>query len=318
MCVVAGIAGVTGPSVRAAQLVDVNANHVTLAVDARGEALVTYTAAGTVKHVLARGAMNALPPSQNGSQVRFKMDHSGGWRWYRKSAWKTFKNSCRPYDGSDLHWPWLFVGCDAPDGSYWAVQSFPEDLPDLGFTPWTAKQHAMVLRLSHWSGALPELQVWQDWVYGGRFNEIFGQLTYHGAPVYGFTSTQYGAPTDSFGRLVYLDTFDSTYGPGWNRENAFLTHQGNGIFCYGFYPIDPTTGGNQHPPGYTGGDRGPGTGSSYRLIINGPGVTPSIVWTAPALGAFDKSSQQDIDYQAQMTAQLKAISGSDTTCLAGH
>jgi hypothetical protein len=145
--------------------------------------------------------------------------------------------------------------------------------------------------------------------------------------VYGFAGTHYGTPTDAFGRLVYLDTYNSTYGAGWRRENAFLTHPGDGIFCYRFYPIDPTTGGNQHPPGYTGGPRGPGTGSSYRIMVSGPGVTPSIVWTGAALhpfhkappdGVLDKANQQDLAYQAQMTAQLKAISGSDTSCLGGH
>jgi hypothetical protein len=301
---------------------------VSLAVDSSGRALLTYTAGGKLKHILAVGnAVNALPPTRGGQQVSFKLDYSGGWGLYHKLVWKTFKNVCRPYTGPNLHWPWLFVGCTAPDGSYWAVQSFPETLPDLGFTPWTAAQRATVLQVSHWKGALPQLQVWQDWVMGGKYKEIFGQLTYEGKPVYGFASTHYGAPTDAFGRLVYLDTYNSTYGSGWRRENAFLTHQGDGIFCYRFYPIDPTTGGNQHPPGYTGGPRGPGTGSSYRIMVSGPGVTPSIVWTRAALhpfhkappdGALDKGNQQDLAYQAQMTAQLKAISGSDTSCLGGH
>jgi hypothetical protein len=123
-------------------------------------------------------AVNALPPTRGGHQVAFKLDYSGGWGLYHKLVWKTLKNVCRAYTGPNLHWPWLFVGCTAPDGSYWAVQSFPDTLPDLGFTPWTAAQRATVLQLSHWKGALPQLQVWQDWVMGGKYNEIFGQLTY--------------------------------------------------------------------------------------------------------------------------------------------
>ncbi len=83
----------------------------------------------------------------------------------------------------------------------------------------------------------------QDWVYDGRFNELFGQLTYNGQPVHGFGTTQYGAPTDGFGRLIYLDTFDSVYGQGWRRENSFVPHKPTGAFCYGFFPFDPTKGG---------------------------------------------------------------------------
>jgi len=41
-------------------------------------------------------------------------------------------------------------------------------------------------------------------------------------------------PLDSYGRNVFVDTFGSAYGPGWKRENSFLTHGPGGAFCYGF------------------------------------------------------------------------------------
>ena len=56
----AGIARASQP------LGDVNLTNVSLSVNADGEALVTYTRPdGTVRHVLAWGAINALAPSQD-------------------------------------------------------------------------------------------------------------------------------------------------------------------------------------------------------------------------------------------------------------
>ena len=55
-------AGLGAVRAGASQLIDRNATDVTLQVNARGEALLTYTAHGQVRHVLAWGAVNALPP----------------------------------------------------------------------------------------------------------------------------------------------------------------------------------------------------------------------------------------------------------------
>jgi hypothetical protein len=62
---------------------------------------------------------------------------------------------------------------------------------------------------------------------------LFGTFTYGGNAVFGFRSTPAGAPLDTVGRNVYLDTFDSAYGPGWKRESSFLTHTGTAAFRYG-------------------------------------------------------------------------------------
>ncbi|HEY8237329.1 MAG TPA: hypothetical protein VIF85_11865, partial [Gaiellaceae bacterium] len=61
-------------------------------------------------------------------------------------------------------------------------------------------------------------------------------MVYQGKPVYGFHTTGLGSPLDGYGRLIYVDTFDSRYGSGWHRENSFVTHRPKGIFCYGFFP----------------------------------------------------------------------------------
>lgn len=305
-------AAVLAGAASAAQLIDRNATGVRLAANTKGEALLTYRAGGAIKHVLVWGAVNAAPPVKGQHQVKFSLDYAGGWGRYHKLYWKTFRNSCTRYDGPSL--PNLVAACKAFDGSYWAVQSWPQPLPDLGFTPWTAALRATWLEISHWSGDLPQLQVGTDWVYDGRYQQVFGRFTYDGQPVYGFGTTSVGAPTDSFGRLIYLDTFDSVYGPGWRRENSFVPHNPTGVFCYGFYTFDPTKGGYQHPPGQTA-MRGPGTGSQYRLIASGPGVTPNVSLTVPGLHPYDSANPADVSYQRAQSQEL--ASWGDRQCRAG-
>jgi hypothetical protein len=298
---------------QASQLIGRDGTNVQIAVDAKGEALITYDEGGALKRVLAWGAINAVAPSSTAKQVAFQIDYGGGWGKYHTDYWKTFADTCKPYSGPTLSW--FVVGCTAPDGSYWAVQAFPQALPDLGYTPWTAAQNAVWLELSHWSGALPELQVWQGWIYGNRYDEIFGKLTYNGQAVHGFGTTQYGVPTDQFGRILYLDTYDAAaYGTGWRRENSFVAHSPSGAFCYGFYPFNPNTGGYQHPPGQSS-QRGPGVGTQYRITVPGPGVTPDVMWQGPALGAYAAGAT---DTQLETSEMTILKSFGDKSCLVGH
>jgi hypothetical protein len=296
----------------AAQLIDRNAASVHIAINAKGQALLTYRKGAGTRHVLVWGAVNALPPRQGAHQVKFRVDYSGGWGTYHTLYWKHFAGTCGRYDGPAL--PNVVAACKAPDGSYWAAQSWPQPLPDLGFTPWEAALRAKWLEISHWTGEVAKLETGTNWVYGGRFQDLFGRFTYRGAPVYGFGTTRYGAPTDGFGSLVYLDTYNSMYGPGWRRENSFVTHNPTGVFCYGFYSFDPTKGGYKHPPRWTA-LRGPGEGEKYRLFASGPGVTPDVAVVVPALHPFDRTNAEDVAWQQQETAQL--LSWDDNLCRAG-
>ena len=258
----------------ASELIDRNAASVKLQVAPNGQALLSYSARGKRWNVLAWGAKNAIAPTTARKQVAFRLDYSGGWGTYRKNVWKTFKNACRPYDGPKLQW--LVTACKAPDGSYWAVQSWQRMLPNYGVAP-DAKSSVRELRLSHWSGPLPVLNVNLNWAYR-KYHHIFGSFTYLGKPVHGFNSTSGGVPLDTFGRNLYVDTFDSAYGPGWKRENSFLMHKGSGKFCYGFY--EHQWGGQTHPSGM---------GTRYRATIIGPGVTPDVYWESDALGEYDQA-----------------------------
>jgi hypothetical protein len=290
----------------ASQLIDRNASGVRLAVNAKGEALLTYRAAGQAKHVLAWGAADARHPTSGRPQVKFRVDYSGRGRY-----WTSFGGQCRRYTGPRL--AFLVTACSAPDGSYWALQAWQTPLPDLGMAPWLPVQRAWELHLSHWSGAIAQLEAWTDWIYGARQHHLFGRLTYDGRPVYGFAATRVGNPTDGYGRLIYLDTYNSRYGGGWKRENSFLAHTPTGLFCYSFLARNPTKG-YPHPPGYPSTPRGPGNGEQYRLTVKGPGVTPDVSITLPGLHDYDSNNPEDVTYERQQNALLDSIIGVDKQC----
>src|SRR5438067_6475061 len=164
--VLAGVALLLGGQpASASQLVDRNATNVKLGVSSDGKALVTYTVAGRVRHVLAWGAVNAQPPSTTKPQVAFKLDYSGG-----HGSWQTFKNACHAVHNVVKY---EVAVCIAPDGSYWALQSWQRGLPNYGVAP-TGTQAAFELRLSHWTDGQAELVVDTGWAYR-RYAQLFGQ-----------------------------------------------------------------------------------------------------------------------------------------------
>jgi hypothetical protein len=272
----AAVALASAAPASASELIDRSASNVHLSVNARGQALVTYSARGSLHRVVASGAINARYPNPSIPQVQFRKDYSG-------RSWAA-AGSCRKYDGPAI--AFLVTACAAPDGSYWAVQSWPRTLPNFG-RPVTSGLGAWELRLSHWTGETAVLKAWTDWVYDGRYHHLFGRVTYAGQPVYGFRATRVGSPLDSYGRNIYVDTFDSVYGKGWRRENAFLAHRPTGVFCYGFYPFTSL---------------GPGNGSKYRLTVIGPGVTPDVSIVVPGLHDFNRNSPGDVAYENQQNA----------------
>jgi hypothetical protein len=240
-----------------------NVARATLTIDRQGRAHVSYYRGGRRTMLVAWGAINARMPSRTVPQVKFHIRYGEGGG-----------GVCLPYDGPAL--AWLVKACKAPDGSYWALQSWQRMKANYG-----GNQGPWELHLSHWRGPLPELVIYQNWAVN-HVRHIFGRLTYRGVGVYGFNATPHGAPLDGYGRNLYLDTFDSSYGPGWHRVNSFLTHHRGhtlGDFCYGFYPNG----------GHSGGE-----GTKYRATIEGPGVTPDVMWQADDIGPFDQTLQDQM------------------------
>ena len=279
-----------------------------LQVDSKGYALVSYREKGKAKHVLAWGAINALPPKRGASQVAFEVDYSGGWKALKKrNYYRTIENVCSTakYDGPAL--ADKVVACKAPDGSYWALQQWQRALPNLGFAPWRPAQSAEELYLAHWKGPLPELRTVANWAWGGRYQQIVGQYSYAGSPVYGFKATPAGVPLDAWGRNVYLDTFDSAYGAGWKRENSVLTQGPNGRFCYSLVPRPPY-------PGYPAGPPRQGAGARYRMTALGPGVTPVVSVELPSPGAYDAKDPAKVKLESDGNATVDRLGFRPTDC----
>jgi hypothetical protein len=291
-CVVA-LSGAFASTASASQLIDRNVSNVRLGVNKAGIAMVTYKKRGKTYHVLAKGAINARPPAKGIKQVAFKLDRAGGWGFFRNSKYwkKKFKNVCRHYTGPPLAWD--VTACTMPDGSHWAVQSWRRMLANYGL-PSKGSRYSRELRLSHWNTELPLLTIKLDWSWAGRYDHLWGFYTYRGQPVYGYTHTAKGDPTDGFGRNIYVDTFNSRYGAGWKRENSFLTHPPTGGFCYGFSI--------HRKSGITG------KGEKYRATVQGPGVTPDVWWIGNALGPYDKLLDEQLN-QEQATEL-----GNDARC----
>jgi hypothetical protein len=276
------------PSAQASDLLDVNAQGVTLKVQG-SRALVEYRAKGRARHVLVWGAVNARTPESGLAQVRFQHDYSGGLKLEHRAMWKTFKDQCRTYDGPPLRY--LVAACQAPDGSYWAIQSWQRNVPHRGWAAWTDTQRAWELRVSHWTGLLAHVELYADWAFHGDAHDIFGRMTYGGVPVHGFHTTGNGEPTDSYGRSLYIDTFDSAYGLGWKRETSIVFRKPSGAFCYSFWPThDVSLPGRPARPA--------GHGTKYRISVVGPGVTPDVAAETRDLGSYSPQveKQQDALY----------------------
>ncbi len=258
LALAAALAGTVGEA-SASELLDRNASNASLSVNGSGQALVSWRASGVTRQVIASGAINARAPQQGVPQVSFNLRYGG------KSI---LSGGCLQYDGPPL--AWLVRACKAPDGSYWALQSWQRTKPNYG-----GSRGTWDLRLSHWSDPLPQLEVWTDWAYR-RFDHLYGRYSYGGQPVFGFRTSSQGNPLDTYGRNIYVDTYNSRYGGGWHRENGFLAQRPTGVFCYGLYPH---------------GSRPAGKGTRYRATVIGPGVAPDVMWEGPAPGPYNRARE---------------------------
>jgi hypothetical protein len=284
----AGLLAVAAPASASEQFGDLDVAFLSLKVNARGQALVSYrTSSGVVRHVYVWGAINAIQPDPAEAQVHFRYDYSGGWKKDGRQTWREFQNRCRPYDGPKL--VWFVSACTAPDGSYWALQRWQRLLPMRGIEPFRPEQASYELHISHWAGPLPVLEVSPNWTYGGSWQGLFGRLTYLEHPVYGFR-TPSSHKRDQNARFFYVDTLNSAFGAGWKHDAGKVAHSRNGAFCYSFVPQIP-------PPGYPNrAQRPPGNGQRHRVTVMGPGVTPVIQWEGASLGAYD--AKQDAVFNA--------------------
>jgi hypothetical protein len=290
----------------AAQLLARNASQVSIKVDRQARAVVYYRIGGQQHAAAVWGAIDALPPSLVRKQVEFQIDYSGGFKRLGTPLAKNIHNVCGRYRGPQL--PWFVAGCSAPDGSHWALQSFQRLIPNLGLAPWLPLQRAYELWVSHWRDELPQLEAYAGWFGSRKFHQVFGRLTYQGTPVHGFKASSTGVPLDSYGRLIYLDVFNSALGAGWKRENSFLARQPTGHYCYGFFQ-------RNRYAWYPAGPPSPAAnGEKYRLTAGGPGVMPFVAKIIQGLPDFDAGNQQLVAIDSEMGALRRTLIPSDPGC----
>jgi hypothetical protein len=172
-------------------MVAANARHARLRVTAGGTAEIDWRTAG------GRRRSVVVYPS---GRLRFGAHLRG-------------RNVARVAAGVAI--PLARVVRRTPDGRLWALQAWRR-LPG----------GPVELRFSRWRGAPTSLTldaVCCKW----RTENVVGRATFHGRPIYGFSSTRYGVPLDAFGRNVYLDTYR---GGRWRRMMGILTHRPTGRF----------------------------------------------------------------------------------------
>ena len=297
---VAGL--VIAPQANASQLVTRNARYPSLKVDSYNRALVTYYQNGAWHHTLWWGALNARYPDQRSAQIAVPVPHGllGRLGQLRRRLLAAHGEHVRAVRGPKL---WNMVaGCTmtTPDHTNWVLQVWQRLMPNGGWNCCRAAgQGAYELHLSHFSSAGYLAHVWVKWnwtrgVYSGfRLDQLYGRITWLGRGYYGWTSDRYGNPTDSFGELIYVDAWGSRWGSGWRRINSFLSHwRSDGSFC------------DQNWPNRYGRRNSPGNGTAYRIVADGPGVTPVVALTRPPPGNYSRSKGLTRDLLGIFTVKL--------------
>ena len=248
-------------------------------VNGRGEALVSYTRRdGARRHVLVWGAVNALPPSRERPQVRFRYDYTGGWRKYRRQVWRTFANRCRPLrrarapargrgvQGTGR----LVLGVAAlaalPARCAASTRSSPVTAPPRC----TSRTGRGRCRCSRCLRTGPTAAATRGCSAGSA--------------TAAYPCTGSDADTQPLRPVCALRVHrhvrvDLRARLGARRREGDAP--ANGAFCFSFVPQDP-------PPGYPADTpRAPGNGTRHRVTIMGPGVTPVVRWEGAGLGRYD-------------------------------
>jgi hypothetical protein len=190
-------AALVAPATAAASMhVASNVRHATLKVVAGGAAEVNWVGAGGHRSVV-------IYP--NGSR-RFGAHLRG-----RDVS----------FAATDVSLPMARVIRQTPNGRYFALQAWRR-----------LRGEPVELRFSRWRGA-PTVLTLQAVCCKWRSENIVGQATFHGRPVYGYHATSTGNPLDKYGRNVYLDTYRHSR---WQRMMGILTHRPTGRFSLWIRP----------------------------------------------------------------------------------
>jgi hypothetical protein len=189
-------AAVAAPCALASVEVAIDARSASLRIDAAGNAEVRWTAA-------------------DGSQRSLLVSRDGSLRYGALSG------SDVSHAAAGVLVPWAVAVRQAPDGRYYALQA------------WRRLVDGPVeLRFSRWEGAPTKLILKTVCCKWGHEN-VVGNASFHGRPIYGLKATRQGNPLDPYGRNVYLDSYR---GGKWERMMGILTNRPTGSFSLWIRP----------------------------------------------------------------------------------
>lgn len=172
------------------------ASHPTLKVGANGAAEVDWTSGGRRQSVV--------------------VDRSGSMRYGTH-----VRGRDRSFPTTEVSIPMALAVRQTPNGTYWALQAWRR-----------LRTGPLELRFSRWKGA-PTLLTLGTVCCKWSSENVIGQATFHGRPIFGRHATRTGVPLDKFGRNVYLDTLR---GGAWKRMMGILTHRNTGRFSLWIRP----------------------------------------------------------------------------------
>ena len=240
---------------------------------------------GVKRHVLYWGAVNWAE--------KFNRDYSGGWK-SKVADYKRFSNNCKPYTGPRL--PLMIAGCDAKDGSHWALQQWQRLWNNYG-----GSKAANELYISHWKGDAGRARDPDRLQLPRQAPAPVGQVHVprqaglrHEVDDQGRAARQARAATS---------TSTTSTKQTWRRVNSFLTHPPTAGFCYTF----------ANHPASSPGWNGQGTGDAYRATAIGPGVTPVVqVHFAPP-GPYNEDERRSRQRRAERAARPTTRAAASTS-----
>ena len=296
--------------------------NIKLGVNVKGEAMLTYTSAGKVVHVLAWGAVNAIAPTQGGKQVAFTLAYDGGYQKGYKDDPKVRAAVAKLRE----HQAQMDEATAAKDNpqryalkpkiaaafatlarlreaatNYWTTFTCPQyDGPALAW---------FVVACKAPDGSYWAVQQWQRLL-----------------PNYGLKPTATQAAQEVHlahwqGDLPVLAVSTDWAWHQWEHLYGTFSYDGNPVHGFqstaGGQPLDSfgrnlylDTLDSVYGPSWkrensflahksTGafcysvnphGSHPSGKGTQYRATIIGPGVTPDIMWQGPSPGVYDKAA----------------------------
>ena len=148
-------------------------------MNANGKALLTYRREdGRIRNVLVWGAINARPPSQDAPQVAFRLRLLGRLAQPRplRSADGSW-TAARPYDGPPLAVPRHGVQ-GARRHATGRCRRGSASCRCAGSRRGCRSRTSSSSTSRTGRGPLAQLEVSQNWTYGGHWQGLFGRLTY--------------------------------------------------------------------------------------------------------------------------------------------